>query len=120
MANNKTKANRDSPVVAVVAPTTTAVKTDSTEATAMVAGTTKAASQPSMVVVAVIPPKALQPLSPHSSTSTIGTIAILMVATSIITTQVPPVHNPVSITNVQPPDPTLWAVTTSGYIKPFY
>jgi hypothetical protein len=44
MANNKTKANKDNPVVAVVAPTTAAVKTDSTEATTMVlAGITKAA-----------------------------------------------------------------------------
>jgi hypothetical protein len=43
VANNKTKANRDNPVVVVVAPTTAVGKTDSTEATATVVGITKAA-----------------------------------------------------------------------------
>ncbi len=43
-ANNKTKANKDNPAVAVVAPTTVAGKTDYTEATAMVAGITKGAA----------------------------------------------------------------------------
>ncbi len=43
VANNKTKANKDNPAAAVVASTTAASKTDSTEATAMVAGITKAA-----------------------------------------------------------------------------
>jgi hypothetical protein len=41
IANNKNKANKANPA-AVVAPTTAAGKTDSTEATAMVAGITKA------------------------------------------------------------------------------
>jgi hypothetical protein len=72
-----------------------------------------------MVTVAVIPPKAPQTLHPQSRNSTIGTIAIPMVATSITTTQAPPVRNPVSITNMQPPGPTLWVVTTRGYIKPY-
>jgi hypothetical protein len=44
MANNKTKANRDNPAAAVVAPTMAVVKTDSAEATAMEAGITKAAA----------------------------------------------------------------------------
>ncbi len=44
MANNKTKANRDNQVAAVVAPTTAVVKTDSTEATVVVADTIKAAA----------------------------------------------------------------------------
>jgi hypothetical protein len=34
------------------------------------------------------------------------------------TTQVPPVCNMVSITSMPPPGPTLWVVTTRGYIKP--
>ncbi len=42
VANNKTKANKDNPVVVVVAPTTATGKTNSTEATATVAGITKA------------------------------------------------------------------------------
>jgi hypothetical protein len=42
VANNKTKANKDNPAAAVVVPTTAAGKTDSTEATATVAGITKA------------------------------------------------------------------------------
>jgi hypothetical protein len=70
-----------------------------------------------MAAVAIIPPKAPQTLLPQSRNSTIGTIAIPMVATSIITTQTPPVCNPVSITNIPPPGPTLWVVTTRGYIK---
>jgi hypothetical protein len=43
VANNKTKANKDNPAAAVVAPTMVAGNTDSTEATAMVAEVTKAA-----------------------------------------------------------------------------
>ncbi len=43
VASNKTKANRDNPAVAVLAPTTAVGKTDSTAAIAMVAGITKAA-----------------------------------------------------------------------------
>ncbi len=43
VVNNKTKANKDNPAAAVVAPTTAAGKTNSTEATAKVAGITKAA-----------------------------------------------------------------------------
>jgi hypothetical protein len=45
------------------------------------------------------------PLSP-SRNSTIETIAIPMAATSITTTQAPPVCNPVSITDMRPPGPT--------------
>jgi hypothetical protein len=52
-----------------------------------------------------------------SKNSTIGTIAIPMVATSIIATQAPPVRNPVSITNMLPPGPTLWVVTTRVHQK---
>ena len=104
MANNKTKANRDNTAAAVVAPTMEEGKMDSTEATAPVAELTLAAH--STVAVAVIPPKAPQTLRPQSRNSTIGTIAIPMVATSITTTQAPPVCNPVSITNMRPPGPT--------------
>jgi hypothetical protein len=43
-ANNKTKANKDNQAAAVVAPTTAAGKTDSTEATAMVKEVTPAAA----------------------------------------------------------------------------
>jgi hypothetical protein len=64
-------------------------------------------------------PKTPQTLHPQSRNSTIETIAIPMAATSIITTQVPPVHKPVSITNMLSPGPTLWVVTTRGYIKPY-
>jgi hypothetical protein len=42
VANNKTKANRDNPAAVMVAPTMAAVETDPTEATIMVADTTKA------------------------------------------------------------------------------
>ncbi len=42
-----------------------------------------------------------------------------MVATSITTTQAPPVRNPVSITNMLPPGPTLWVVITRGYLNPY-
>jgi hypothetical protein len=42
-----------------------------------------------------------------------------MAATSITTTQAPSVCNPVLITNIPPPGPTLWVVTTRGYIKPY-
>ncbi len=44
VANNKTKVNKDKPAVAVMAPTKAVGKTDSTEATAMVAGITKVAA----------------------------------------------------------------------------
>jgi hypothetical protein len=71
VANNKTKTNKDSPAVAVVAPTTAAGKMDSTEAMATVAGITKAVAQPLMAAVAVIPPKAPQTLHHQSRNSTI-------------------------------------------------
>ncbi len=44
VANNKTKSNKANPAAAVMAPTTAAGKTDSTEAMATVAGITKAAA----------------------------------------------------------------------------
>ncbi len=44
MAKNKTKSNNNNPAAAVMAPTIAACNTDSTEATAMVVGITKAAS----------------------------------------------------------------------------
>ncbi len=119
MANNKTKANRDNPAPLVVAPTMAVGKTDSTEATATVAGLTKAAVRPSIAVVAVIPPKAPQTLDSQSRNLTIGTIAIPMAATSITTTQAPPACNLVSITNMPPPGPTLRVVTSRGSIKPY-
>jgi hypothetical protein len=43
VANNKTKANRDNPMAAVVAPIMVAVETDSTEVMVAVPGTIKAA-----------------------------------------------------------------------------
>jgi hypothetical protein len=52
------------------------------------------------------PTQGTSTLHPHSRNSTIGTIAIPMAATSITTTQVPPVRNLVSITNMRPPGPT--------------
>ncbi len=58
------------------------------------------------------------PLS-QSRNSTIGTIAIPMVATSITTTQASPARSLVSITNMLPPGPTLWVVTSRGYTKPY-
>ncbi len=70
-----------------------------------------------MAAVEVIPPKAPQTLHPQSRNSTIGTTAIPLAATSITTTQAPPVRDPVSITNMPLPGPTLWVVTTRGYIK---
>jgi hypothetical protein len=42
VANNKTRVNRDNPAAVVVAPTIAVGKTDSTEATAIVVGITKA------------------------------------------------------------------------------
>jgi hypothetical protein len=44
VANNTTKANKDNQATAVTTPTMAVGKTDSTEATAMVAGITKAAA----------------------------------------------------------------------------
>ncbi len=62
VANNNIKANKYNWVAVVVAPTMSAGKTDSTEATAMVTEVTPAAEWPSTAAVAFIPNQEIQQL----------------------------------------------------------